>query len=140
MKTLILILISLVGLIHIYFLIQQMFRWESVIGEDKPVEDKPFANFTDKRLTKVLAGNQGLYNGFLAAGMLWGWLSPAYSLQIWTFFLTFIAIAGVYGSVTLSLGGDVPDKSGKQTRLRPLAILFQTVPAIITLICLRIFL
>jgi putative membrane protein len=134
MNTLILVLISLVGLIHIYFLIQQMFRWESVIGKDKSGEDK-FANFTEKRLTKVLAGNQGLYNGFLAAGMLWGWLSPTYSLQIWTFFLTFIAIAGVYGSVTLSFGGDVPDKHHP---LRLKAILFQTVPAVIALICLRI--
>jgi putative membrane protein len=127
MKTLILILISLVGLIHIYFLIQQMFRWESASGK--------FTNFTEKQLTKVLAGNQGLYNGFLAAGMLWGWLSPTYSLQIWTFFLTFIAIAGVYGSVTLSLGGDVPEQP---RQFRFLAILFQTVPAVIALICLRI--
>jgi putative membrane protein len=77
-----------------------------------------------------------LYNGFLAAGMIWGWLSPAHSVEIWTFFLVFIAIAGIYGSVTLSLGSDAPEQPRK---LRPLAIFVQTIPAMIALICLRIF-
>jgi putative membrane protein len=128
MKTLIPVLISFVGLIHVFFLTQQVFQWDQ--GR------KSFDNFSDSQVAKVLASNQGLYNGFLAAGMLWGWLSPAHSVEIWTFFLVFIAIAGIYGSVTLSLGSDAPEKPRKP---RLLAFLLQTVPAIVALVCLRIF-
>lgn len=128
MKTLIPVLIGFVGLIHFFFLTQQIFQWDK--GR------KRFDNFSDGQIAKVLASNQGLYNGFLVAGMLWGWLSPANSVEIWTFFLSFIAIAGIYGSVTLSLGSDIPEQPRK---LRPLAILLQTVPSIAALVCLQIF-
>jgi putative membrane protein len=128
MKTLIPILIGFVGLIHFYFLIQQIFQWDKRRAR--------FDNFSDSQIAKVLASNQGLYNGLLTAGMLWGWLSPTYSVEIWTFFLIFIVIAGIYGSVTLSLGSDIPEQP---RQVRPLAFLVQTIPAIMALVCLRIF-
>lgn len=60
------ILIALIAALHLYFLILEMFLW------DKPVGMKVFGNSLEKaRLTKVLAQNQGLYNGFLVAGLLW---------------------------------------------------------------------
>ena len=121
-------LIVIVGLIHVYFLTQQMLGWDK--------NREKFKDYTDGKLAKVLAGNQGLYNGFLAAGILWGYFSPAYSLEIWTFFLTFIAIAGIYGSVSLSVGGDKPSEPRK---VYSLAFLFQTIPAAIALICLWVF-
>ncbi len=127
MKTLIPILIGFVGLIHFFFLTKQMFQWDKMRMR--------FNNFSDGQIAKVMASNQGLYNGFLAAGMLWGWLSPANSIEIWTFFLSFIAIAGIYGSVTLTVGSDSPDKPYK---LRPIAIISQTIPAIIALILVRL--
>jgi putative membrane protein len=122
------VLLIIVALIHIYFLTQQMLSWDK--------NREKFDNYTDGKLAKVLAGNQGLYNGFLAAGMLWGYFLPTYSLEIWTFFLGFIAIAGIYGSVSLSLGGDNPSEP---RQVRPLAFLVQTIPAAIALICLWIF-
>jgi putative membrane protein len=128
MKALVPVLVGLVGLIHFYFLIQQIFQWDKRRAR--------FDNFSDGQIAKVLASNQGLYNGLLAAGMLWGWLSPTHSVEIWTFFLIFIAIAGIYGSVTLSLGNDMPDPPRKA---RPLAILVQTIPALMALTCLHIF-
>jgi putative membrane protein len=120
-------LIVIVALIHVFFLTQQMFRWTK--GRER------FDNFSDGQIAKVLASNQGLYNGFLAAGMLWGWLSPSHSVEIWTFFLSFIAIAGIYGSITLTVGSDIPNKPYK---LKPLAIIAQTIPAIIALILVRL--
>jgi putative membrane protein len=126
MKILMYSLIVLVAAAHVFFLTQQIFRWDK--GRER------FDNFSDGQIAKVLASNQGLYNGFLAAGMLWGWLSPANSVEIWTFFLSFIAIAGIYGSVTLTVSSDHPNKPYK---LRPLAIIAQTIPAIIALILVR---
>jgi putative membrane protein len=128
MKTLILVLIGFVGFIHFFFLTKQMFQWDKMRMR--------FHNFSDGQIAKVMASNQGLYNGFLAAGMLWGWLSPANSVEIWTFFLSFIAIAGIYGSITLTTGSDIPNKP---YRFRPLAIIAQTIPAIIALILVRLF-
>ncbi len=127
MKTLIPVLIGFIGLLHMYFLTQQIFQWDK--------RRTRFDNFSDGQIAKVLASNQGLYNGLLAAGMLWGWLSPANSVEIWTFFLGFIAIAGIYGSVTLTVGSDNPPKPYK---LRILAIVAQTLPAIIALILIRL--
>jgi putative membrane protein len=126
MKILMYSLIVIVALIHVFFLTQQMFQWDK--GR------KRFDNFSDGQIAKVLASNQGLYNGFLAAGMVWGWLSPANSVEIWTFFLSFIAIAGIYGSVTLTVGSDSPNKPYQP---KPLAIIAQTIPAIIALILVR---
>jgi putative membrane protein len=113
------ILIGIIAFIHIAFLVLEMFLW------DKDSVQENFQDFTDKQLVKVLANNQGLYNGFLAAGLIWGLLSPHYSVEIWTFFLCCIAIAGIYGSISLTLGGATP-------KFRPTAPLAQTLPATIT--------
>ncbi len=82
--------------LHIYFLILEMFLW------NKPYGLKTFDHtqeMADK--TKVLASNQGLYNGFLAAGLVWGLLAQN-GMDIKIFFLSCIVIAGLYGSVTAS--------------------------------------
>lgn len=91
------ILTGAVALIHVYILILEMFLWTSPRGR------KAFgttAEFAEQ--TRVLAANQGLYNGFLAAGLAWGiWLGEAGD-PVKIFFLGCVAIAGVYGAVTSS--------------------------------------
>lgn len=89
------IVISLIALLHVYILILEMFLWE------KPAGLRAFRNTPEKAaITKVLAANQGLYNGFLAAGLFWGlWLGDA-GTGIKVFFLVCIAIAGIYGAAT----------------------------------------
>ncbi|KJH65647.1 DUF1304 domain-containing protein [Chromobacterium violaceum] len=89
------IVIALVALLHAYFLILEMFLW------DKPLGMKTFRLTPERaRDTKVLAANQGLYNGFLAAGLLWGlWLGAA-GFQIKLFFLACVLAAGVFGAAT----------------------------------------
>lgn len=89
------IFIALIALLHVYILVLEMFLWE------KPAGLRAFRNTPEKAaITKVLAANQGLYNGFLAAGLFWGlWLGDAgQSIQV--FFLICIAIAGLYGAAT----------------------------------------
>jgi putative membrane protein len=91
------IMVSLVALLHIYFLVLEMFLW------DKPLGLKAFSQKLEQaKATKVLAANQGLYNGFLAAGLIWGLLQGASGANILTFFLACIFVAGVYGAVTVS--------------------------------------
>ncbi|MDB5565530.1 MAG: hypothetical protein JWP84_2096 [Tardiphaga sp.] len=93
------ILVALVAALHIYFLVLEMFLWT------KPRGLKTFGNTPEKaEITAVLAANQGLYNGFLAAGLIWGLLhsAPAFAFQIKAFFLLCVIIAGVYGAVTVS--------------------------------------
>jgi putative membrane protein len=114
------ILIGIIAFIHVVFLILQMFLW------DKEFVQKNYQDFTDKQMAKALANNQGLYNSFLAAGLIWGLLSPQSSVGIWTFFLVCIAIAGIYGSISLTFGGTTP-------KFRPTALLAQTLPATIAL-------
>lgn len=89
------ILIALIALLHLYILVLEMFLWE------KPAGLRAFRNTPEKAaITKVLAANQGLYNGFLAAGLFWGlWLGAA-GTSIKVFFLVCIAIAGIYGAAT----------------------------------------
>jgi putative membrane protein len=91
------ILIALVALLHLYFLVLEMFLW------DKPQGMKAFGSTPEfAKATKALAANQGLYNGFLAAGLIWGlWLGAA-GFQIKVFFLICIIIAGLYGAATAS--------------------------------------
>ncbi len=94
------ILITLVAVLHIGFLWLEMFQW------DKPRGRKIF-NTTPEfaEASKALAANQGLYNGFLAAGLTWSLvpLGAAGSAQsIAMFFLTCVIVAGVYGAVTVS--------------------------------------
>jgi putative membrane protein len=103
---------GLVALIHIYILVLEMFLW------DKPQGRRAFGTTEEfARESKVLAANQGLYNGFLAAGLIWGiWLGDAGD-PVKTFFLLCVAVAGLYGAATVNI-----------------RILYvQTVPAVIAL-------
>lgn len=88
------IVVGLVALLHIYFLILEMFLWT------KPKGLKVFGQTLEKaKASAVLAANQGLYNGFLAAGLIWGLIltDPVMAKQIKLFFLSCVAIAGFYG-------------------------------------------
>ncbi|ARN19210.1 DUF1304 domain-containing protein [Piscinibacter gummiphilus] len=91
------IVVALIGLLHIYILVLEMFLWT------KPAGLRAFGQTPQTaELTKVLAANQGLYNGFLAAGLLWGvWLGPAGN-AIKVFFLLCVLVAGLYGAATAS--------------------------------------
>jgi putative membrane protein len=92
-------LVALVAALHIYFLILEMFLWS------KPLGLKTFRNSPEKAAASaVLAANQGLYNGFLAAGLVWGLVHPAaaFAFQIKAFFLACLIIAGLYGAVSVS--------------------------------------
>ena len=95
MNLLTMILISLVVVLHVYFLILEMFLWTRPLGM-KTFRLKPeFA-----QATKVLAMNQGLYNGFLAAGLLWGLLAKSNAVPISIFFLSCVIVAGLFGGIT----------------------------------------
>jgi putative membrane protein len=91
------VLIGLVALIHAYIVVLEMFLW------DKPAGMRAFGLKQEMATaTKVLAANQGLYNGFLAAGLFWGlWLGAAGG-PVKTFFLLCVLIAGLYGAATAS--------------------------------------
>ena len=89
---------ALVASLHIYFLVLEMFLW------DKPLGLKTFKQTKEAATaTKVLAANQGLYNGFLAAGLIWGLLLGDNGTDIKMFFLTCVIIAGLYGAATANL-------------------------------------
>jgi len=89
--------VGLVALLHTYFLVLEMFLW------DKPAGLRAFGHSREAAAaTKVLAANQGLYNGFLAAGLLWGLALGAGGLAIKLFFLGCVLIAGLYGAATAS--------------------------------------
>lgn len=110
-------LVALVAAQHVYFLVLEMFLWT------KPLGLKTFRNSIEKANdSAVLAANHGLYNGFLAAGLIWGLVqgTPAFAFQIKVFFLLCVIIAGVYGAATVSRG----------------ILLVQAAPAAIALILL----
>jgi putative membrane protein len=93
------ILVLVVAALHVLFLILEMFLWQQPIGL------KVFRNTPEKaRDSAVLAANQGLYNGFLAAGLVWGvfYQWPLSALHIKTFFLACVIVAGVYGAWSVS--------------------------------------
>jgi putative membrane protein len=93
------LLVALVAILHVYFLVLEMFLWT------KPLGLKTFRNSPEKAAeSAVLAANQGLYNGFLAAGLVWGLVQgvPAFAFQIKVFFLLCVIVAGVYGAATVS--------------------------------------
>jgi putative membrane protein len=87
---------AIVALLHLYFMVLEMFFW------DKPRGLKVFGHTQEAATaSKILAANQGLYNGFLAAGLIWGiCLGPAGS-SIKIFFLCCVVVAGVYGAATV---------------------------------------
>jgi len=113
------ILIVLIALLHLYILVLEMFLW------DKPSGLKAFGNTLEKaRLTKVMAQNQGLYNGFLAAGLLWSLYAPeSYALALANFFLGCVLVAGIYGGLTASKK----------------IIYIQALPALVALIAVNLF-
>ena len=113
MKLLLTILILIIALEHFYFLILEMFLWTTKKGiKAFGLKSKEFAEET-----KVLAANQGLYNGFLASGLIYSFIIEDLYTSI--FFLVCIAIAGIYGAF-----------STKKTKL----FYVQAVPAILALI------
>jgi putative membrane protein len=113
------LLTGLVALIHLYILLLEMVWWTGPRGRKAFGTTAEFA-----AETKVLAANQGLYNGFLAAGLIWGLVhpDPGFGWQLKLFFLACVAIAGIYGAATV----------GRK-------ILFiQTLPAILAILALVI--
>jgi len=89
------LVIAIVGFIHIYILILEMFLW------DKPTGLKAFRQTLEQaRMSKVLAQNQGLYNGFLAAGLFWSLYLGAAGFEVKVFFLICVLLAGIYGGLT----------------------------------------
>ena len=93
------ILVGLVAALHVYFLTLEMFYWT------KPLGLRVFGNSPQKAAdSAVLAANQGLYNGFLAAGLVWGLLQPnvAFAFQLKVFFLGCVIVAGLYGAASVS--------------------------------------
>lgn len=97
MSTIANIVVGLVALVHVYILVLEMFLW------DKPAGLRAFGQTKEAAAaSKVLAANQGLYNGFLAAGLIWGLSLGANGTSVKLFFLACVLIAGVYGAVTAS--------------------------------------
>lgn len=90
-------LIALVAAIHLYIVILEMFLWNT------PRSQRAFGIAPElARQTRTLAANQGLYNGFLVAGLLWGVLLDAEGFGIKVFFLACVAVAGIFGAATTS--------------------------------------
>ncbi|CAG1018242.1 hypothetical protein BURC_02993 [Burkholderiaceae bacterium] len=91
------ILIALVALLHVYFLVLEMFLW------DKPFGRRTFGLTAEfATASKTLAANQGLYNGFLAAGLLWGLILGPTGSSVKVFFLACVVVAGIYGAMTVN--------------------------------------
>ncbi|MCX4745785.1 DUF1304 domain-containing protein [Kitasatospora sp. NBC_01287] len=96
MKTTADVLVGLVAALHAYFLVLEMFLWEKRPGRELSGFDPAMA-----RATAPLAANQGLYNGFLAAGLVWGLIAAdptGYRVRV--FFLGCVLVAGLYGGAT----------------------------------------
>lgn len=108
------IAVGIIALLHVYILVLEMFLW------DKPAGQRAFGKKTPDELayTKVLASNQGLYNGFLAAGLFWSLSLGANGTSVKVFFLFCVLIAGLYGAAST----------------RKIKVLFiQAIPAILAL-------
>ncbi|MBS0589841.1 MAG: DUF1304 domain-containing protein [Proteobacteria bacterium] len=111
-------LIAVVALLHLYFLALEMFLWDKPLGRRVFKLTPEFAT-----ASKTLAANQGLYNGFLAAGLIWSLaLGGHEGVHIAIFFLTCIIVAGIYGAVTVN------------KRI----FFFQALPALVALILLHL--
>lgn len=115
MKTLAAVAITLVAVLHLYFLVLEMFLWQTPFGM------RTFGTTPEVAASSaVLAANQGLYNGFLAAGLLWalGSYGVVGGRAILTFFLACVIVAGVYGGATAN----------------PRILLVQAAPALLALV------
>lgn len=98
MTALALVLAGLIALLHVYILVLEMFLWTAPRGRAAFGMTPDFAE-----QTKVLGANQGLYNGFLAAGLVWGIVAPDHLRKpVLVFFLLCVVVAGVYGAATAS--------------------------------------
>jgi putative membrane protein len=96
-STLAVTLVALVALLHMYFMVLEMFLWT------KPAGRRAFGTTQEQaEHSKVLAMNQGLYNGFLAAGLLWSLTRGAEGRPIAIFFLVCVIVAGLFGAATAS--------------------------------------
>src|SRR5215475_411583 len=91
------VLVALVALIHVYILVLEMFLWTGPRGRRAFGTDEEFA-----RASKTLAANQGLYNGFLAAGLIWGLSLGSAGNPVKIFFLCCVIAAGVFGGITVN--------------------------------------
>lgn len=89
------VLAALVALLHVWFMILEMVLWTKPIGLKTFGQTKASAE-----ASRVLAANQGLYNGFLAAGLIWGLLLGPQGFGVKVFFLVCVIIAGAYGAAT----------------------------------------
>lgn len=87
--------VGLVALLHAGFLVLEMFLWTAPVGRRTFGLDREFAE-----RSRALAANQGLYNGFLVAGLVWGLLADDSTVQL--FFLGCVLVAGVFGAATVS--------------------------------------
>jgi len=106
------VLVALMALLHVYILVLEMFLWTTKRGRKAFGTTAEFAE-----ASKVLAANQGLYNGFLAAGLIWGIYLGDAGDPVKIFFLLCVAVAGAYGAATVGVR----------------ILLIQTVPALIAL-------
>jgi putative membrane protein len=112
------VLVGLVAALHAYFLVLEMFLWRTPTGRRVFGTTEEFATES-----AALAANQGLYNGFLAAGLVWSLLAPgAVDFQAAVFFLVCVLVAGVYGAATVN------------RRI----LLVQAVPAAAALVCVLV--
>jgi putative membrane protein len=112
-------LVALVAVLHIVFMVMEMFFWT----KPKGTKGLTVSGFTLQKAqdSADLAANQGLYNGFLAAGLIWGLVQadPGFAFQIKVFFLLCVIVAGVYGAASLR---------------RPMILYLQALPAVAALI------
>jgi putative membrane protein len=97
MTTLAAIAVGLVAALHLYFLVLEMFLWKKPFGRRTFGLTREMAE-----ATASLAANQGLYNGFLAAGLIWGLSLGAAGLSVKVFFLVCVIVAGIFGAATAS--------------------------------------
>lgn len=110
-------LLALVAFIHLYILLLEMLLWNKPKGmKTFGLKSKTFAEET-----KVMAANQGLYNGFLAAGLIWSIVSQ--KIDVGIFFMTFVFIAGLYGSYSTK---------------KPRIFVIQSIPALLGIISLML--
>ncbi len=97
MSTIALVLVAVVAGLHLSFCVLEMLFWEH------PVGCRVFGHSVERaRRTRVLAANQGLYNGFLAAGLVWGLLPGSPGQPVLLFFLGCVLLAGIFGAITAS--------------------------------------
>ncbi|HZM20329.1 MAG TPA: DUF1304 domain-containing protein [Anaerolineales bacterium] len=93
MTTLTNIMIAIVAVLHLGFLVLEMFLWDHPFGRERFKMTPEYS-----RASASLAANQGLYNGFLAAGLIWGLWTGQFAVKM--FFLICVVVAGIYGGVT----------------------------------------